>query len=194
MSTSRTYEFTLLLEGPDVLSEEAFGALDEPCHDAIFGRRGGMQFADFEREAANFEEAVITAIRDVEDAVDALRVVRVQPDELVTAAAIAERVGRTPQSINQLAGGKRRKAEEPFPAPVAWVDGKTRLWRWSDVVEWFAVTTGDVSDDDLATAEFVAMVNGELEARRHRERLSELSGPRAKQAERALAMAPFAAA
>jgi hypothetical protein len=100
MSPSQTYEFTLLLEGPDVLSEEVFGALDEPCHDAIFGHRGGTQFADFEREASNFEEAVITAIRDVEEAVDALRVVRVQPDELVTSAAIAERVGRTPQSIN----------------------------------------------------------------------------------------------
>jgi hypothetical protein len=74
------------------------------------------------------------------------------------------------------------------------VDGKTRLWRWSDVVEWFAATTGDASADDLATAEFVAMVNGELEARRHRQRLSELSEPRAEQAERALAMAPFAAA
>lgn len=187
MNTRAAYEFTLLLDGPDVLSAGVFSALGEACEDAVFGCRGGMQFADFERESASLEGAVASAIRDVEDAVDGLRVMRVQPDELVTAAAIAERVGRTPQSINQLASGTRRSAAAPFPAPVGWVDAKTRLWRWSDVAEWFAVTTGEASDDDLATAEFMAMLNGQLESRRHHERLARLSKPRAEQAIRALA-------
>lgn len=187
-----THEFTLLLEGPDVLSDEVFSALDARCEDAIFGSRGGVQFADFEREAASFEQAVGSAIADVESACEGLRVIRVQPDELVTATTIAGRVGRTPQSINQLAGGTRRGSGPPFPAPVAWVDAKTRLWRWSDVVEWFALTTGDVSPEDLATAEFVAMLNGYLEARRHRQRLSEISRPRAREADRALRRAALA--
>jgi hypothetical protein len=192
MSKQRnTYEFSLLLEGPDVLSEDVFSALDERCDDAIFGHRGRLRFADFEREADSFEEAVVSAISDVERSADGLRVVRVQPDELVTATTIADRVGRSTQSINQLAGRKRRKDQPPFPGPVAWVDAKTRLWRWSDVVEWFARMGGEVSPDDVATAEFIALINGHLEVRRHKERLAEISEARADEADRAMAMAAF---
>lgn len=68
-----THEFTLLLEGPDVLSEQVFAALETSCHDAVFGRRGGVQFAEFGREGGSRESAVTTAIRDVESAVPGLR-------------------------------------------------------------------------------------------------------------------------
>ena len=76
-----THEFTLLLEGPDVLSEQVFAALDISCHDAVFGRRGGIQFAEFGREASSRQSAVATAIRDIERAVPGLCVVAVEPQD-----------------------------------------------------------------------------------------------------------------
>jgi len=74
-----THEFTLLLEGPDVLSEEVFAELDTSCHDAVFGRCGGTQFAEFGREGSSRESAMARAIRDIEGAVPGLCVVAVEP-------------------------------------------------------------------------------------------------------------------
>lgn len=168
-----TYNFTLILEGADVLAGETLDVLYEAgCGDAGFGRSNQVQTAEFDREAASFEEAVMSAIRDVESAVSGLRVARVEPDDLVTAAAIAQRTGRTRQSIAQLAAGTRGAGD--FPTPVASVDAKTRLWRWSEVVRWFAEREDRASSTGPSIAEFVAALNGVLEARRHLARLARL--------------------
>lgn len=184
-----TFEFELLLTGPDVLEPQSFERLDETCEDAIFGHRGGVQYAAFEREGASFDEAVANAIRDVETAVPGLIVLRVEPDELVTPVKIAERLDRSAANINQLISGARGPGD--FPAPVAWVDSKTRLWRWSDVAQWFKQLSGEISSEDLARAEFVAALNGALEARHHQDRLTALDEQRAAQATAALAMVGF---
>lgn len=174
-----TYNFTLVLEGADVLADENIDALYEAgCGDAGFGRNGRVQTGEFDREAASFEEAVMSAIHDVERAVPGLTVTRVEPDDLITATVIAQRTGRTRQSIGQLISGKRGPGG--FPAPVASVDAKTRLWRWSEVIRWFAEMNDQASESDFAIAEFIAALNGALEARRHLARLAEL--PQSKRA------------
>jgi hypothetical protein len=129
---------------------------------------------DLMRGAAAFADAVLDAIREVERPGD-VRVVRVEPDELVTASAIARRLGRSRQSVAQLVAGERGPAG--FPAPAVWVDGTTRLWRWTDVAEWFAGAGRGSVVVDRVGAEFLAMLNGELQARRHRERLALLAAP-----------------
>jgi hypothetical protein len=91
-----------------------------------------------------------------------LRVLRVEPDELVSASAIAERVGRTRESVRLLIEGRRGSGD--FPAPVAWVDAKTRLWRWSDVARWLREAHGE--DVPVGEgAEFLAALNAALELR-----------------------------
>lgn len=130
--------------------------------------------AEFQRSAATFADAVLGAISDMEQA-SGWRVVRVEPDELVSASAIARRLGRTRQSVAQLVAGRRGPGG--FPAPAVWVDGAARLWRWSDVAQWFSVAVGSLPGVDRLAAEFLAMLNGELQARRHRERLAALAAP-----------------
>lgn len=136
--------------------------------------RDGVPVAEFRRSAATLADAVLGAIRDIESAGVGWRVVRVEPDELVSASAIARRLGRTRQSVAQLVGGRRGPGG--FPPPAVWVDGAARLWRWSDVAQWFSAVGPSAGVDRLA-AEFLAMLNGELQARRHRERLAALAAP-----------------
>lgn len=114
----------------------------------------------FDREAESFQDAVLSAIKEVESA--QFDVLRVEPDEFVSAADVADRTGRSRQSISSLVGGRRGPGG--WPAPVA---GNVRspLWRWSDVAVWFEAFDG-TQTVDRAEAAFVAAVNELLGARR----------------------------
>jgi hypothetical protein len=166
-----TYSFTLLIRGTDVLADEHTDALFEAgCDDALFGERDGVQYADFDREGNTFAAAVGSAVADIETAVPGALVVRVQPDDLVTLTAIADRVGRSKESVRLLAAGYRGPGG--FPAPVSWVAGKNRLWQWADVAEWFR---SDLAGEVPAarSAAFIAALNGALEARWRASEISE---------------------
>ena len=114
----------------------------------------------FDREASSLEEAVMSAIKEVEAA--GFEVLRVEPDELVSAADIAERTRRSRQSISSLINGDRGPGD--WPRPVA---GNVRspLWRWTDVAAWFEeFDSSQRVDKDQAA--FIAAVNEVLAARR----------------------------
>ena len=169
---TNTYNFTLILQG-DVTSDDVLDRLYEAgLDDGTFSEIDGSPTAEFDREAPSFEEAVVSAIEEIERAAPELRVVRVAPDDLVTASAIAERIGRTRQSVNQLIAGSRGPGG--FPPPVAHLDAKTRVWRWTEVSEWLEQIENGSDDDRRRVAEFVAAVNGALESREHLERLAAL--------------------
>lgn len=177
-----TYNFTLILDGPNVLDDE--GALDRlydnGSDDASIGQRAmgsnyeesPVQIAEFDREDETFSSAVISAIRDVERAGVGLTVHRVEPDDLVTASVIADRTDRTRESVRLLISGDRGPGG--FPAPLAWVDAKTRLWRWSDVERWFAERLGETPTLGGA-AQFIGILNAMLEARTQMTALSEIA-------------------
>ena len=54
------------------------------CDDALIGMRDGTVYAEFCREGASFQEAMLSAARDVERAGVGAKVEQVEPDELVT--------------------------------------------------------------------------------------------------------------
>ena len=82
-----TYTFTLVLTGAAEPMDEIQGALVRAgCDDALLGSREGTLFLDFDREASSLADAIDSASRDVERSGAGLRVVRVEPDELVTTA------------------------------------------------------------------------------------------------------------
>jgi hypothetical protein len=157
-----TYTFTLIIDGPDATDEPVIDALFEAgCDDALFGRRDRVQFADFDRGAPDLATAVVRAIDQVES-VSGMRVLHVEPEDLVSASVIAERTARTRESVRLLIEGKRGPGG--FPNPVAWVDAKTRLWHWSDVANWFMERLGQ-RVGDLDDAQLIAAVNAGLETR-----------------------------
>lgn len=148
------HTFTLILSGRvDERIDELFEA---GCDDATFGEIDGVAYADFDREADSFVEAVVTAISAI-SSVPGLRVLRLEPDDLVTAADIAQRLGRTRESVRLLISGRRGAGG--FPAPVSHTQRRNRIWRWSDVVAW-------ANPDDahaIAIARLVAAINAKLE-------------------------------
>ena len=110
------HEFTLVLEGTRVLQPENLDAwFDAGCDDATFGEIDGIGFADFTRAASTAPAAILSAIQQVESGVPGVRVIRVEPDDLVNAADIAQRLNRSRESVRLLIAGERGPGGFPPP-------------------------------------------------------------------------------
>lgn len=71
------HHFTLIVDSADLQDESVVNSLFESgCDDALIGVVDGVQFIDFDRDAASLDEAVLSAVADIER-VDGVRVVRV---------------------------------------------------------------------------------------------------------------------
>jgi hypothetical protein len=164
------YSFTLFVEGLDVSSDAHIDALHEAgCDDATFGIRDGAAYAIFDREAESFSDALRGAIAGVLRALPRARIVRIEPDDLVTMATIAKRCGRTRESIRLLANEDRGPGG--FPPPVAYVDERTRLWHWPDVAGWLNEHRKARIEIDTEAADLVAAMNAAFDLRDHSSRL-----------------------
>ena len=160
------HSFTLFFSDADVLDDEQLDALYEAgCDDALFGVRDGAQYGAFDREANSFSEALASAIGDVTSAVPGLQVVRIEPDELVTMAAIAKRSGLSREYIRLLSTNERGPGG--FPAPVTYADHKTRLWHWPDIAHWLTCHQKAKVEVDAHAADLVAAMNAAFDLREH---------------------------
>ena len=103
------WTFRLTLAGIVLTDEELDALFDAGCDDATFSlERDGTVLAFFDREADTQEDAILWAIHNVESADIGARVLRVtQDNDWLTASEIAERVGRTRQSVGLLVRGDR---------------------------------------------------------------------------------------
>ncbi len=155
------HHFTLIVNGPDLQDDAYIDMLFEAgCDDGTVGRADGIQYIDFDREAPSFDEAILSAVTDVERVAGA-EVVRVADAGLVSMTDIATRIGRTRESVRLLVTGARGPGG--FPPPVTDPRGRYRLWRWSDVANWLTTQLGEVTlpEDRAATT-----LNASLELRR----------------------------
>ena len=111
------WTFRLTLAGIALTDEEIDALFEAGCDDATFSlERDGTVLGFFDREADSQEDAVLSAIHNVEGAAIGVRVIRVtQDDDWLTASEIAERVGRTRQSIGLLIRGDRDPADSLRP-------------------------------------------------------------------------------
>ena len=77
-----SYQFALIVEGPDLQSDTVVAALfDAGCGDALVGRTDGIQYLDFDRDGPNPETAILSAIADVERLPD-VEVIRIAGCEI----------------------------------------------------------------------------------------------------------------
>ncbi len=159
-----TYDFMLIVEGTDFIDDDTVNAAYEAgCDDALLGVSNGVPCADFSREAPSLEEAALSAIADIES-VDGIEVVRIADAGLLSIAEIAERTGRTRESVRLLVEGKRGPGG--FPPPVTDPTRRHRLWYWPEVARWFESTgVGHASGDQ---EQMLAAINAWLELRRLR--------------------------
>jgi hypothetical protein len=162
------YSFSLVLQGARDMTPVIADALYEAgCDDALVGSRNGVLFAEFDREAPSSAEAIISAIRQIESAGVGLTVVRVEPDELVSAAEIADRVGLNRETIRLYAVGRRGPGT--FPPPVTRLRSRSPLYRWTDVAPWLAHHGGTAATNaiaELETATLIGMLNAAFDLRR----------------------------
>jgi len=159
-----THTFTLIVDGPDLQADEVVDSVfDAGCGDALIGRSDGVQFADFDREAASLHEAVLSAVSDLES-IEGVFVLRLADAGLVSMADIAARTGRTRESVRLLISGERGPGG--FPPPVTDPRSRYRLWRSDEVESWFRVHLASplsgATDDHIRAA-----INASLELRRH---------------------------
>ncbi len=91
----KTHRFTLVLSGMSDLTPEIANALYEATNgDIELNLREGVAFLEFARNATSLQDAVTSAIREVEGAKVGVRVVRVESEAANTIAKInAELLG-----------------------------------------------------------------------------------------------------
>lgn len=160
-----THEFTLIVEGPDLQEESVLDALFEVgLDDATVGRIGTLQYVDVDQESEDFAEAVFSATEAIEQAVPQARVTHLEPDDLVTMSEIAERSGRTRESIRLLISGDRGPGG--FPAPATHFRSRQRMWRWQEVAVWFAENLDEPQlVGDPGRVQFITAFNASLQWR-----------------------------
>ena len=162
------HHFTLIVDGPDLQDDALIDTVFEAgCDDAAIGLIDGIQYVDFDREAASLDQAVLSAVADLER-IDGVHVVRIADAGLVSMADIATRIGRTREGVRLLITGARGPGG--FPPPITDPRSRYRLWRWSDAALWLTRSLGEelaVADDEI-----LAAYNAGLELRHHRRRLA----------------------
>ena len=125
-----TQRFTLIVEGADLKSEPLIDELFQTgCDDATVGRSDGIQYVDFDREAASLGAAILSAVRDLEqfDGIHVTRVTDVDPAPAVGIAAPAEGAR---QSVGAVGSAEHRLSG--FPSSATQPRSGKGLWLWTD--------------------------------------------------------------
>lgn len=143
----------------DVLVERLGAA---GCDDALAGTgRPGRLSLEFSREANSAEEAVRTALADVNKAIPSARLFEALPD-LVGLTDIAEAIGVSRQAARKL----MLTHQSTFPLPVH--DGSNSIWHLAEVLDWLMSRGGYQIDAGLLeTAKVTWKTNIANEALRH---------------------------
>ena len=166
MKLIKTFQFILVLknvpENIDNLEDRLFEA---GCDDALVNFRNGAIYLDFDREASCLEEAVVSAIKNIQSI--NVEVASVAPDNLVTESEIAKRLQVARQTVSLWIKRKRR---ESFPHPVMRLAEKSPLWKWNEITEW--LYNNKIIDDKnlVENALFFSNINAALEERDSRTR------------------------
>ncbi|QXJ23698.1 hypothetical protein AGRA3207_004892 [Actinomadura graeca] len=158
-----SYDFALILSRPlyedelDPLFDRTDGAvtvsiISEPQH----ADRPGNASCSW--QGATLAAAIMEIVQHVEASAPGVHVLRVEADPLLTIRDIAERVGRSFDSVRLAITGAR--GQGGFPASEISTAGH-RLWRWSKVAAWYGL-----EDPQLIEAKpTVQAINGWLALR-----------------------------
>ncbi|MGH3441126.1 MAG: hypothetical protein ACRDUY_03600 [Nitriliruptorales bacterium] len=161
------YSFTIVVEG-DELGDGAVDAIyGGGLDDATIREFGGWQLVEVDREAVFYGQALFSALRQLEEAVSGVTVVRVVPEGLLALQDIADSTGRSRESVRLLIAGERGPGG--FPPPVVQDVGRSRLWSATDVAYWFAEHFGEARLLDEITREMISLntaLNARLDLRR----------------------------
>jgi hypothetical protein len=168
----REYDFALIVGGVPELTEEVEDALYEAgCDDATVSMQYGLLYIEFSRSASSLQDAILSAIHQVQDAEIGAVVHRVDDCNLISASEIARRIGRSRQLVHQYMTGQRGPGG--FPPPECYITDGKPLWAWCAVSFWLS-ENGLLRPEASWDAEVVAAINNVLEMVHQRKRHPEL--------------------
>lgn len=136
----KSYDFSLVLNrDPD---EHDFDRLFESgLDDAVIETDNGTTVAHFDRKARSLPDAVASAVHHIERA--GFRAQAMVSEDLVSLKDIANRLGRTYESVRLWTVGKRGPGG--FPPALSAGDGWA-LHSWAQVVDWLQRNGQDVPE------------------------------------------------
>jgi hypothetical protein len=148
------FEFTLVLDKVNDNTPNLEDNLYEAgCSDALINFRSGTVYLDFTRKAISFNEAILSAIKQIESSPLGAKVISIAPDSWVSESEIAKRLNLKRQAVSLWVKGTRRNKEK-FP-----------LWRWHEIVAW-SIKNKIISEKALFDeAVFIENLNLVLEER-----------------------------
>ncbi|SDF97191.1 helix-turn-helix transcriptional regulator [Thalassobaculum litoreum] len=176
----KMYEFSVIASGLDPQADDFEARFyDNGCDDALVSFQNGHVIIDFTRAAETFDCAIASAVEAV--AATGARIVRIEPDPLVSLSDIAKRANMTRAAISNYHRGQRGAA---FPSPAARITSDSPLWEWADVARWLA-SGGKLSRATAVEAELVRQAN--LAVQRGEVHIGPMLKARSEQFERDLA-------
>jgi hypothetical protein len=160
--------FELLFQVPGATEPDEYavrGYEDERLQDFVLcGPDGdGVFEGHFCRRAPRYEDAVVSAMRDLTAVFPEATLFEVRPDPLVNLDEIAARMSRTHESVRLLVKGKRGPGG--FPPAAGGRGRRWKVWRWYEVERWFREELG-VEVPGHEHGAFLAAVNTLLELQR----------------------------
>jgi hypothetical protein len=166
----RDHTFTLRFLSPGCSADDLSIQIYDQIGDAsLMGPEGDGSFLiEFDRRASSLPHAVTSALHELLKVLPGATILRVEEDDLATMSDIARRSGRTAESIRLLVIGRRGPGG--FPPAAGHLDARTKVWRWTDVAQWFDETLGEYLPDTSDSA-FLQAFNDALEIRRLTHRL-----------------------
>ena len=154
----KSFEFTIAATGLPLDTDEwEYAFYEAGCDDATVSLQRGVFILFFDREAENFENAARSACEDIRSA--GAKILRIEPDPLVSSSDIAERAGITRQAVSLYTTGGRG---DNFPLPVAGITSSRPLWSWEEVARWFA-DRGKLTREAIEQAECIQRLNYDLQ-------------------------------
>jgi len=137
------------------------------CDDATVGvGQPGRLALLFSRESTSAFGALVSALRDVKQAVPSARLVEAGPD-FVGLTDVAEVAGVSRQNMRKLMLGHAID----FPSPVH--EGSASVWHLSDILDWLTARGGyDIKSDVADVAKLAKQINLVKEGRELEPRLS----------------------
>jgi len=160
----RKYNFILILSGIADLDESIEDGLFEAgCDDATLSYHNQAAYLEFDREADNLKDAVLSAIKDVEGSGLGIKVISIEPGDIVNAAEIARRANISREYVRKLMSSGHAKAD--LPVPWQSLNNATTLWSWADISNWLYSMNILKDTYIMKDAELIRDINGILKER-----------------------------
>lgn len=134
----KEYDFALIAKFSqpitnDSVYEIADSLFEAGCEDCTVMTRNQSLVIEFCREADNFQDAVISAINEI-NSVECLTVLSLDAGDVVSLSDAAELSGLSRSTLSKYSKGDR--GDNTFPLPIYKVQSKTPLYRWSEIAQW----------------------------------------------------------